>query len=458
MASKYSWSCKRSYKNGYVWHDLCEDDLVLSVHGNEYVLKGSELFEESTSIGKFSPVEDGRLHTPKALPEPPSSRSQVDSSSSFTMNRMAVTNHLPDDEPSPTAQHTCSSSVSPESSIGKNSSWNGSLSLTEYKIYKSDGQADASTQTDENISRASGGRETCTRGDCSLENESSESQENQAPIVKEASRVCQDSPACSSSASSSGGREDTFESLIRSDASKFNSFRILQEEELRAPSSTKIKVSNMLMQLISCGSISVKDHSFGLTSSYKPSFLHSRFLMLGDVDCLSENSRFMGLKLEDKEYFSGSLVETSMAKEGTPSFKPSASYGADRTAENQDPDGTPEETSAMGSKCIPQAIIASLLKQPRSESMRSPLSDGPRISSSRIDCSRNISTGNSSGRSERFTGPTSSKKQSKNSDLLKNEERMIKIEESYVSNPFSSHHLHTILLHNSALLILISFS
>ena len=39
----------RSYKNGFVWHDLCEDDLIHPAHGNEYVLKGSELFEESNS-------------------------------------------------------------------------------------------------------------------------------------------------------------------------------------------------------------------------------------------------------------------------------------------------------------------------------------------------------------------------------------------------------------------------
>lgn len=43
----------RSYKNGYVWHDLCEDDIILPAHGNEYVLKGSELFEESNP-GKIS--------------------------------------------------------------------------------------------------------------------------------------------------------------------------------------------------------------------------------------------------------------------------------------------------------------------------------------------------------------------------------------------------------------------
>lgn len=32
-----------------MWHDLSEDDLILPAHGNEYVLKGSELFDESNS-------------------------------------------------------------------------------------------------------------------------------------------------------------------------------------------------------------------------------------------------------------------------------------------------------------------------------------------------------------------------------------------------------------------------
>lgn len=39
----------RSYRTGFVWHDLCEDDLIHPAHGNEYVLKGSELFDEPNS-------------------------------------------------------------------------------------------------------------------------------------------------------------------------------------------------------------------------------------------------------------------------------------------------------------------------------------------------------------------------------------------------------------------------
>uniref|UniRef100_A0ACD5XLN8 Uncharacterized protein n=1 Tax=Avena sativa TaxID=4498 RepID=A0ACD5XLN8_AVESA len=43
MADAYSWSSKRSYRNGYVWHDLTADDPIHPANGNEYVLKGSEL-------------------------------------------------------------------------------------------------------------------------------------------------------------------------------------------------------------------------------------------------------------------------------------------------------------------------------------------------------------------------------------------------------------------------------
>ncbi|KAA8534248.1 hypothetical protein F0562_031765 [Nyssa sinensis] len=50
MASMYSWSSKRSYRNGFVWQDLSENDLIYPTHGREYVLKGSELLQNSLSF------------------------------------------------------------------------------------------------------------------------------------------------------------------------------------------------------------------------------------------------------------------------------------------------------------------------------------------------------------------------------------------------------------------------
>lgn len=33
----------RGYKNGYVWNDLSENDVIYPADGAEYVLKGSEI-------------------------------------------------------------------------------------------------------------------------------------------------------------------------------------------------------------------------------------------------------------------------------------------------------------------------------------------------------------------------------------------------------------------------------
>ncbi|XP_030512586.2 protein SOSEKI 5-like [Rhodamnia argentea] len=45
MANMYSWSSKRTYRSGYVWQDLTEDDLIHPCNGREYILKGSELLQ-----------------------------------------------------------------------------------------------------------------------------------------------------------------------------------------------------------------------------------------------------------------------------------------------------------------------------------------------------------------------------------------------------------------------------
>ncbi|GMJ08893.1 SOSEKI3 [Hibiscus trionum] len=433
MASLYSWSCKRSYRNGFVWHDLSEDDLILPAHGNEYVLKGSELFEESNS-DHFSPVGNSiRLQNLKQLPEPPSSsRSQDDSSSSSSMNGKKTKNSQDDELSSPVNRPTpASSGASPESRYGKNSSWGCSLSLTEYKVCKSNGSADASTQTEENTDKPKT-RETCTRGvsteDGSLEQGGNENFQNIVPnpCVKDNSEICRNpvSPLSISNASSTGGKAETLESLIRADASKINSFRILEEEEIRMPTNARLKATSMLMQLISCGSISVKDHSFGLVPTYRPRFSHSKLsspwfstsIMLGELDCLSENPRLMGLRLEDKEYFSGSLIETKVLKqegEGHATLKRSSSYNDDRTCKELESAGDKEETNSGRTKCIPRTIKASLSKQQRSESMRSPISDKPRNSSDGVDNPLSVSNNTSTGSSRRMTESVVNHKQSK---------------------------------------------
>ncbi|CAI0452797.1 unnamed protein product [Linum tenue] len=401
MASMYSWSSKRSYKSGFVWHDLSEDDLIVPAHGNEYVLKGSELFEDSNPDRSAIVGTVKIQNNLKQLPEPSSSRSQDDSSSSSSLYGKETKLSQEDELSPPGQRRDGSSSISPESRDGKNSTWSGSVGLTEYKVYRSDGVAHAATQTEENNVTGPKSRETCTRGvstdDGSLERECNGDSQRQLPRAKKNYSETGENSASppppsttSSGASSSGGKTETLESLIRADVNKINSFRILEGEDVRMSTNPRLKATNVLMQLISCGSISVKDHSFGLIPTYKPKFSHSKYasplfstsIMFGELDCLSENPRLMSLRLEDKEYFSGSLIETKLPKEEATTLKRSSSYNADRTSKQLNPsDNGEESTSGVGSKCIPLAMKASSSKHPRSTTMRSPTSEKPRNSS-----------------------------------------------------------------------------
>ncbi|EOA27235.1 hypothetical protein CARUB_v10023344mg [Capsella rubella] len=338
--------------------------------------------------------------------EPPSSRSNDDSSSSSSMNNGKETNKhsQEDDELSPAALRSVSSGVSPDSRDAKNSS---SWCLAEYKVYKSEGLADASTQTDQIMSDCSKKPiETFSRGVSTDDDGSSEPETSEINLASEASCAGKEresaeisrnsvSPPFSNSASSLGAKTDTLESLIRADVSKMNSFRILEQEDVRMPAHSRLRASNMLMQLISCGSISVKDNKFGLVPTYKPKFGHSKFpspffsssFMMGDLDRLSETPSLMGLRLEEKEYFSGSLVETKLqrkdAVDGNASLKRSSSYNGDR-ASNQMGVAENGVSKPGGSKYNPVSRKASSIlskQQQGSESMRSPVSEKKRNSS-----------------------------------------------------------------------------
>ncbi|KAF8396521.1 hypothetical protein HHK36_018145 [Tetracentron sinense] len=448
MPSMYSWSCKRSYKTGFVWQDLSEDDLILPTQGNEYVLKGSELFEESHS-DRFHPNVTTVVQNTKQLQEPTSSESQEASSPSSSM--VEKERKPPqEDELSSLVQRPSSSGMSPDCRFGENPSCGGSPSLTEYRVYKGNGAGDASTQTEESAKKAKA-QETCTRGvstdDGSSEPECHEDHQDQIQQGKENSELCRDEmpspPACSSTSSSSR-KTETLESLIRAEVKKINSFRIVEEEEIHTPSITKLKASNVLMQFISCGSFSVKNHrhSCVFIPTYRPRFCHSKFpsplfsscMVLGELDSPSENPRRIGLRLEDKVYFSESLIETNRHKGGGDGFTTlnhSSSYNTDSACKKMDSIGDKEEADSTRSKCVPQLIKASLTKQPTSDLMKSPLSKGRRNLSAGVEASHPMSPVLSNGGSKRITEPSSVKRPSKRPDSFRVEkEKVFKIEES----------------------------
>ncbi|CAN4101555.1 unnamed protein product [Withania somnifera] len=357
MASSYSWSCKRSYKNRFVWHDLCEDDLILPAHGTEYVLKGSELCEGSNS-GLSSPAKNDRFSNRKVLPEPPSPRSHDDSSPYSSMNERYAKNSC-GGEPSLCTENSAS--------LFKVSS-----SIRESTTNSTDGVADAFAHTQEDPSSFNTPRDICRRGvstDRSSEVENNEIIQVQVSRMNESTeKLVGSDPHPPPSTSTSSG-----------DVSKLRSFRTLDREECRVPS-TKLKPHNMLMQLISCGTISVKDHSFGLIHTYKPR------LSLGKFDCMTRNKRLMSLRFEDEEYFCASWTESAICKEGVPALKQSSFFTAERINKQPgDPVKIKDEPSSRCSKCTQHSINASLNNVPKNEILRSHLSEESRISAEGVD-------------------------------------------------------------------------
>ncbi|MED6119618.1 hypothetical protein PIB30_013251 [Stylosanthes scabra] len=54
MRNMYSWSSKRSYRNGFVWQDLTENDFIYPTNGHdEFVLKGTLLVQPSLTLTSY---------------------------------------------------------------------------------------------------------------------------------------------------------------------------------------------------------------------------------------------------------------------------------------------------------------------------------------------------------------------------------------------------------------------
>ncbi|XP_020113348.1 protein UPSTREAM OF FLC-like isoform X2 [Ananas comosus] len=461
MAAMYSWSCKRSYKNGFVWHDLSEDDLVHPAQGNEYILKGSELLDRSPPDRQHHGASNTKIENSKQPQQesPTSCRNQEVCSSSSSPTILVEGTKLPppsplppppptppspppstlrEDEPCHTPRSGSSGNFSPEPK-GRTapSSRTSSLSPTEYRIYKPVGAQDASTQTDDRKGKNPVQAETRTTG-VSTDDGPLDFQERDPKRTPRSNEqpemIIESSPPLTSSSVSSGGRIDTLESLIRAEASKRNSFRILEEEEVYVPVASRLRATNLLMHLITCGSISVKDHrSFGLVPTYRPRFTHMNFpspffstsMMVGDMDGFSEKPRMMGMRLEGAEYFSGSLLETKRHKEGeagVPILKRSSSFDEDRTSKIPDSKGNKENLADSSSvKCLPRAMKMASCRSARNETIRSPISDAGN-SSAVPECSGQSSPlCSSKGGSKRITDSSSAKGSSRRLESFKEE-------------------------------------
>ncbi|XP_066386331.1 protein SOSEKI 3-like [Miscanthus floridulus] len=464
MAAMYSWSCKRSYKNGFVWHDLSEDDLVVAATDGEYVLKGSELVDQSPS-GPFYPVSNGNHQKQQSGPKEgarqplprdhsyPSSPPSVIVREAKARRSPSVPSQDEDDTPSPCRDRSLETmsqqSEAPQKNERTQLPVSGSASPVEFRVYKPTGCMDAATQTDD-LGRRSGRRAPELR-------KKSLSTDHDA-VVREITEYRQSHPRRSAdlqgisrellhqcitplSIPSTRAKSESLESLIRAD-NVTNSFRILEEEDIVVPTCPKLKPTNVLMQLITCGSLSVKDQeNAGIVQTYKarfpnlkfPSPLISRTMMMGELDYLSENPRLMGMRLEEKEYFSGSLIETKMQRdvpaERYSALKRSSSYNAERAGDALDctrrEEDKTDDTSSR-TRCLPRTPIVSSFLHPKGDSLKSPVSDCRRSSSAQQDC--DAASGNGS---RRFADASvASATTTTRADSFRKEEKLVKIEES----------------------------
>uniref|UniRef100_A0A453RST3 SOSEKI DIX-like domain-containing protein n=1 Tax=Aegilops tauschii subsp. strangulata TaxID=200361 RepID=A0A453RST3_AEGTS len=423
MAAMYSWSCKRSYKNGFVWHDISEDDLVLPAQGNEYILKGSELLDRSPPDRQQNGLSNTKAESPKhPQQESPQSRgSQEGCSSSSSPSPSAVIKEASPPTPTQQPQQLAHSTFVPSSSASTNredeqcrtthSGSSGNLSPepvgtnvplseasspgpSEYRVCKPIGAQDASTQTDDS-ERDVPSKRTCAAGirteDCTSDAEIQECHERSTQASPKVPLLVRESPQVCSSDASPGGRVETLESLIRAEASRRSSYnKVLEEEHLYGPMGVKLKPANLLMQLITCGSISVKDHrGFGLIPTYRPRFTQVEFpspmfstpMALRHLDNVPCSARTIGIRVSESEHLSSeSLVEESKQEESgrgeIPTLKRSSSYDEDRVYTAPDSRRDMESLAESGSfRCLPQTIKMISCKQSRSGTAFSPNSD-----------------------------------------------------------------------------------
>ncbi|KAG8371424.1 hypothetical protein BUALT_Bualt13G0086200 [Buddleja alternifolia] len=281
MASMYSWSCKRSYKNGFVWHDLAENDFIYPAHGHEYVLKGSEL-----PVNTF--LETVHRQQPRLLP-PESQIAAAVSDEDYSDRRRR--------------NQSCSSI---------------DFNLHEYSVYKAESAhrsaaaADASTQTDDNRRRR-------RRPAHEIVEEKRKEPDEKSPHGDEIEIEISPPPSDSS--------PETLEKLMKADGRLILRPETGKEDPTASSPQIERSKSSVLMQLISCGSVSFKDCGAGNGGG------------MGGLMSLSQYKmrvpRGGRVKLEEKEYFSGSLVEETKKDDHNnsiifPALKRSTSYNAGR--------------------------------------------------------------------------------------------------------------------------------
>ncbi|XP_057971111.1 protein SOSEKI 2 [Malania oleifera] len=323
MPSLYSWSCKRSYKNGYVWNDLAENDVIYPVEGAEYVLKGSEIIQGCTE--RFQQLQVSNRHQ---IPEP--------------------TFHLKIKPPPATRN--------PEADAD-NTRYRAQFEDDDEEEEEDEYEEEKTSYTSSNtpLSR-------CSRG-VSTDEALMEEPRQPQPAALTGKKPTELTLETESPPSTSSTNSDKANNEPNTGSKRFDGGDLVTGEPTLGRNS-------MLLQLIACGS-SVAGKAKMVPGVKRPPCAAARKSesrrreaaeeeMIG---CMSVNPRFGNLQAAEKEYFSGSIVETMMEERGMdqPELKKSSSYNEERSSKARlEPAVAAEENEekklekAVKGKCIPR--------------------------------------------------------------------------------------------------------
>ncbi|XP_038997938.1 protein UPSTREAM OF FLC-like [Hibiscus syriacus] len=317
IPSLYSWSCKRSYKNGYVWNDLTDNDIIPPSDGAEYVLKGSELVPE---IIEHLQIRN-RVHHSQ---EP---------SISLDTKRKSPTSTL--------TQHRASA--------------------YEEQDFDEDEEKEDEYELDEEKTCYTSS--TTPHSRCSRGVSTNELEDQQEPPKTVSQSAQQHSSLLSTSSND------------KQNQSK-NSTSIRFEDDEPVGTESAPSRSSVLLQLIACGNLAV-NKAKNVAIMKQPVVQNKAVVKKGEnlhrgvlckcavkkvveddemiIEQLSENPRFGNLQAEEKEYFSGSIVESMNSEKPEPMLKKSNSYNEERrckvvgeTVEEK------EKDKSVTGKCIPR--------------------------------------------------------------------------------------------------------
>ncbi|KAI4345217.1 hypothetical protein L6164_012359 [Bauhinia variegata] len=328
MPLLYSWSCKRSYKSGYVWYDLSADDVIHPAEGAEYVLKGSQLLQPCSE--RFQ-----QLHV--------SSRQISNQDPNSESKRKTM------------MKYSCSPQREAEE-------------FEEYEEQDEDYEdyAEKTCYTSSTTSTTPHSR--CSRGVST--DELDEEHDNIGPQNQVVNNV---NPTTKVTVEESLSLPAPPPPLTDSNNSASKRFQDGDSVSGLAPSRNSV-----LLQLIACGSSAVckAKNAPCMSNVMRKSAGNSNGnnvnrnakLSVSEVDMIkyiSENPRFGNLQSEEKEYFSGSLVESINEERAVSQLQPvlnkSSSYNERRSSikdvgidEVKEEAETEKKGSGVKGKCIPR--------------------------------------------------------------------------------------------------------